>query len=261
MHRTSSSGAGGRTRGRRPRMTEGQPESAGMMRWLLTYADMITLLLIFFVILYALSRVNQHKYEALVQAMRAALSGKSVSAIHKPPAHAAPYPATTRSPVASPALFERFRRLVAKDHLQAFVAVYRVPLGVEVVFLNGILFPSARAELTPAAILPLEAVDGALRAIPNQIVVQGYANSLPIHTPAYHSNWDLSSMRASRVADFWMARGVAATRMLVEGFGQWYPVASNSTPTGLRANRSVSVLILNRDVNLRDVVLGTPNGR
>lgn len=241
-------------------MTEGRPESAGMMRWLLTYADMITLLLIFFVILYALSRVNQHRYEVLIQAMRTALNGESVSAIHKPPVHAAPYPATTRSPAASPALLERFRRLVAKDHLEASVAVYRVPLGVEVVFLNGILFPSARAALTPAALSPLRAVDGVLRAIPNQIVVQGYANSLPIHTPVYRSNWDLSSMRASRVADFWMARGVGPTRMLVEGFGQWYPVASDSTPAGLRANRSVSVLVLNRSVNLRDMVLGTPTG-
>ena len=243
---------------------EHKMESAGGMRWLLTYSDMITLLLAFFIILYALSNIQKNKYEALVQALRAAFNGHQITVtkvhLHK----RAPYPLHNQAhkntgTTEADKLYNELENVLKQDGLANEVTVAKLPYGVNMIFLNGILFQEGHASLDAQALKPLTDIGRVLHAIPNAIVIQGYADDLPINTPVYHSNWDLSAMRAARVADYWMNQGIDPKRMMLEGFGQWSPFASNATEAGRAQNRAVSVVVLNKNFILRNTTVGSPS--
>ena len=251
----------------------GGHEGAGMMRWLLTYADMITLLLVFFIVLYALSKINEAKYKSLMDALRATLTGRSVSSVGKlhtqekfNPPNPQPSPDNNSGKPPSPSpksqeskLIQRLRAAVAKDHLQAQVTVAAVAQGVIVEITSGVLFPSGEAVIQPSAVRILTDVGQVLATVPNQVVVQGFTDSVPIDTSVYHSNWDLSAVRAARVVDFWAHEGLAPTRFLVEGFGQYSPFASNATAVGRAQNRRVDIVVLKNPV-VPDTTLVVGNG-
>lgn len=241
-----------------PDDTESRLESAGGQRWLLTYSDMITLLLAFFIILFALSTIQQQRYQALVQALRAAFNGHQVMITRVQTHQRLPYPLHDTSPQED-RIYHALERVIAQDHLAGSVELAKLPYGVNLVFLNGILFAEGHATLDAAAQQPLHDIGQIIAGIPNAIVVQGYTDALPIATPTYHSNWDLSAMRAARVADAWMAQGVDPHRIMLEGFGQWSPFASNATAAGRAQNRAVSVVILNTSLRLSHITVGAPH--
>ena len=238
-----------------------------MMRWLLTYADMITLLLVFFIVLYALSKINEAKYKSLMQALRATLTGRSVSTVgsHQtlakyPPPNPQPSPneqsntaknsaATKATPSPSQdRLIAKLRAAITKDHLQSQITVAQVAQGVIVEISTGVLFPSGHATIEPSAVKVLYDVGHVLSTVPNQVVVQGFTDNVPIDTPTYRSNWDLSAVRAARVVDFWTQEGLTPTRFLVEGFGQYSPFATNRTAIGRAENRRVDIVVLKNPV-------------
>jgi chemotaxis protein MotB len=238
----------------------GGHDGAGMMRWLLTYADMITLLLVFFIVLYALSKINEARYKSLMQALRAALTGRSVSSVGRThslakynPPNVRPSPNNNAFPPRPPAaaqdnLVAALRRAVARDHLQGQISVAIVPQGVLVEIHSGVLFPSAQATIQPTAARILTDVGKVLAAVPNQVVVQGFTDDKPIHNAQFYSNWDLSAARAARVVDYWTGEGLNPTRFLVEGFGQYSPTATNATAAGRAQNRRVDIVVLKNPV-------------
>lgn len=231
-----------------------------MMRWLLTYADMITLLLVFFIVLYALSVVNQDRYKSLMEALRAALTGQQVSTVGKTHQTHAKFPPP--SPIASTNqdfLLKKLQAVIRKDHLTARIQVYPVPQGVMVMILSGVLFNPGEARIQPSAVKVMGDLGRVLGAVPNPVVVQGFTDSTPIDTSEYHSNWDLSAMRAARVVDYWTGEGLSPTRFMLEGFGQYAPVATNATAAGRAKNRRVDVLVLKQgEFNAKStLVVGT----
>jgi chemotaxis protein MotB len=248
---------------RRKEVEEHHSEGAGGMRWLLTYADMITLLLAFFIILYALSSVQKNRYEALVQALRSAFNGHQVTVTKVHKHKRAPYPlhnqAANHTGSPSTRLYRELKAVIARDHVQNEVKLALLPYGIDLVFLNGILFQEGHASLDAQAQKPLHDIGQVISGVPNDLIIQGFTDSLPINTPEYHSNWDLSGMRAARVADYWMTHGISPHRMMLEGFGQWSPFATNNTVAGRAQNRAVSVVILNHPLSLRNTAVGSPS--
>lgn len=229
----------------------GGHDGAGMMRWLLTYADMITLLLVFFIVLYALSKINEQRYKSLMQALRAALTGRSVSSVghtHSLAKYNPPNPQPSPDNNSEFRLLAALRQAVARDHLQGQISVAIVPQGVMVEIKSGVLFATGQATIEPRAARVLTDVGRVLSAVPNQVVVQGFTDDRPIDTAEFRSNWDLSAVRAARVVDFWVAQGLRPQRFLVEGFGQYSPTATNATPAGRALNRRVDVVVLKKPV-------------
>ncbi len=242
-----------------------------MMRWLLTYADLVTLLLVFFIIMFAMSTVKTTRYEALVKALHASFHGKNITMRLVKVPQKAPYPYHQPSVANFPLppavnkqalqqedqLYEELKADVDKNHLQNMIQLSKVKYGVNVFFLNGVLFASASAHVSGPAGTILGDLATVLKSVPNTIVVQGYADNQPIHTAEYHSNWDLSVMRAARVADYWMGKGVNPNRMMLEGYGQWYPLSSNATRAGMAQNRTVRAVVLNINTDIENLTLGT----
>lgn len=226
----------------RRRRDIGSHEAAGMNRWLLTYADMITLLLAFFIVLYAISQVDKYKYDTLVRTLRQVLTGQK------------PVPTNSSSPLSIPAATQEQQKLIllAKEITAAVkasgasqdVSVTIATAGVRVSFVNGVLFDVGHASIRPEAFTVLNRIALILGSVPNDVIVEGYTDNLPIDTSKYRSNWELAAIRSTTILEYLVGRGLGPTRFAAEAFGQYRPIASNNTAAGRQMNRRVDLLVL-----------------
>ncbi|UXY14992.1 flagellar motor protein MotD [Chitiniphilus purpureus] len=234
-------------------------------RWLVSYADFITLLFAFFVVMYAISSVNEGKYrvlsDSLVNAFRNNPSAEMVTVRYE---QAAGKPRQvvalqSSSQPASPALQEETRRMrgMAGDLRAALgplinqgkVRVTQSRRGIAVEISDSVLFNTAQAELQPDSVAALTAVAQLLRANDNLIQIEGHTDNQPIRSQQYPSNWELSAARAASVVRLFAEEGVAPQRMVALGYGEYRPVESNDRDSGRARNRRVTLNILadNRD--------------
>ncbi|HNQ04993.1 MAG TPA: flagellar motor protein MotD [Thiobacillaceae bacterium] len=234
-------------------------------RWLVSYADFITLLFAFFVVMYAISSINEGKYRVL--------SNSLVSAFQQPPTSQkmiemrARYPeimegsgrpigkSMTQPPSETPehkAAAAKMRK-VARNVLEVMqpliksgqVRVTQSPRGVTVEINASTLFNSGDAVLQPKSVKTLAAVARVLSATDNPIQVEGHTDNVPINSAIYPSNWELSSARAGSVVRLFTEMGVPAGRMVAIGYADNRPLDVNTTAEGRTRNRRVNVLILN----------------
>ena len=256
--------------GRRHKHEEHQNHEA----WAIPYGDLITLLLAFFVVMYAVSSLNEGKYRVLSDALAAAFRGpprspEPVQLDTKPSGRGGrqQYPG---SPVRSPfhtrdsgagtkpaepigseggdLELQRIAReveaalseLVAKN----MVVVRQHRQWLEIEIRTDILFASGSAQVAGDARPVLERVAAILAGLPNPIRVEGHTDDVPIRTVAYPSNWELSAARAASVVHLFMTRGVEPARMEISGFGEYRPKAPNDTPAGRDQNRRVIIIVL-----------------
>ena len=215
-------------------------------RWLVSYADFITLLFAFFVVLYAMSSVQEQKVRQLSRSIDHAL-GKRTSQLPERAAPGVALPAESslqrehrQMSAMARALDERLSTLVR----QGSVRVTRSIRGISIEINAAILFAPAEARLNPASIAALESVADVLRAHSNAIEVEGHTDNQAINTAAYPSNWELSAARASRVVRLLLASGIDETRLLAIGHAANRPVASNDTTEGRLRNRRVEIQVL-----------------
>jgi len=231
-----------------------QEDTENHERWLISYADFMTLLFAFFVVMYAISVVNVGKYKVLSDALGDAFGGRG----------AATTPNTNvEAPFALPNIIARKRAEAMRrerDRLTALardltatlgplvkegkVRITQNSRGVSVEINASVLFAPGDATLTPASREALSAVAILLKNDPHAVQVEGHTDDVPIANPLFPSNWELSSVRASSVVRLFIDSGVAATRLTAVGHGANLPVASNDTPEGRARNRRVAVTII-----------------
>jgi chemotaxis protein MotB len=230
-------------------------------RWLVSYADFITLLFAFFVVMYAISSLNEGKYRVLSNALGSAFGKTQVIAMPIIERKVVPVPAVIVKQTAEQRqnreILSRERDTLtgmARDILKALaplvkqgkVRVTQSSRGISVEINASVLFAPGDAKLTPESGEALNAVAQILKNDPHAIQVEGHTDSIPISTTAFPSNWELSSARASSVVRLFVANGIAESRLTAIGHGANFPVASNDTPEGRQRNRRVEVLILAR---------------
>lgn len=211
-------------------------------RWMISYSDFITLLFAFFVVMYATSSVNEGKYKTFGYSLSNAF-------LNKP----AP-PRSLEPPESKSILQQRQKKMqgIAQDIYTVMsplvrmgkVRVMQSNLGVTVEINASLLFKSGQASLEPDSVKALQAVAGVLKDDNHAIRVMGYTDNTPIDTPFFPSNWELSSARASSVVRLFAENGIDPSRMVVEGYAENQPVASNGTTEGRARNRRVTILVL-----------------
>jgi chemotaxis protein MotB len=227
-------------------------------RWLVSYADFITLLFAFFVVMYSVSQLNEGKYrvlsDSLLQAFKPSPPPKPSIAPDDPRSMLPISPITRlalkRDEAQRRARAERMRA-IAQQVMQALaplvqsgqVRVTQSQRGVAVEINASLLFKSAQAALEPESQKALTAVAQVLGASDNAIEVEGHTDRDPISTPQFPSNWELSGARASSVVRLFIDNGVAAPRLVAIGYADTRPVDSNDTLDGRSRNRRVTVLI------------------
>jgi chemotaxis protein MotB len=265
-----------------PRRIRHPEEPESHERWLVSYADFITLLFAFFVTMYALSSVNEGKYrvlsDSLVQAFRnvpANASGTKIAPRMSVPRISAPMvPLAGSLQKASNVPKEQRRVLRAKmRNMAQAIAEALAPLvregqvrvtetsrGVTVEINASVLFDSGDAQLDPRAVAALQAVAQILAPTEFPIVVEGHTDNTPISTAQFPSNWELSVVRAARVVRLFIDAGVAPQRVTASGYGDQRPVADNDSPEGRARNRRVSVLIDSPNDDIPEEIPIAPDG-
>src|SRR3954471_20833516 len=242
-------------------------------RWLLTYADMITLLMALFMVMFSIANVNKSKLESLSQSLQEAFSGKILpggksiqenGAKEKPqtPSPTPPIPAIT--PLVSEASrqesqaqvrkeeddFQRIKRDVdqyAKSHgLSSKIQSTITQRGLVIRLLTDkVLFDSGQAVLKPQSGPLLTQVAHVLRLAPgHDVMVEGHTDNVPIRGSVYPTNWELSTARASRVVRFMIGGGVAQSRLSASGYAALPPISTNATAAGRSRNRRVEIVLL-----------------
>ncbi|HVS67346.1 MAG TPA: flagellar motor protein MotB [Mycobacteriales bacterium] len=221
----------------------GDAEHDNSERWLLTYADMITLLLALFIVLYSISVVNKSKFEAFTASLH-----KSKAVGQPEIARPAPHPTTTPMPpdtVLHKDLWELKRQLHAalvRAHLTGAATLRINDQGLEVQLTDGVLFNTGKAMLLPAGIKVLQAIGPVIAAHANPVEVQGYTDNVVIKTAQFPTNWELSTARATSVLRYLLdAFHLAPSRMSATGYGQTHPLVPNTSAANRARNRRVVV--------------------
>lgn len=268
---------------------------------MVSYADFITLLFAFFVVMYSISSVNEGKYRVLSSSMvsafrqpKSSLEPVQIGQLVRSPlmmpdqvmdvsANPAPIitpmlpqnqdsPADDSDPSAmefSPEdiIMQKAFNAAEKEvdemagHVEEqldslideeIVNIKRNKFWLEVEIKSSLLFPSGGSDLVPASIPVLQKLSKIFRELPNRIHVEGFTDNQPINTVIFPSNWELSTARAAAVVRLFESNGIAASRMAAIGYGEFRPIAENTTETGRAKNRRVVIVVVASMANRQD---------
>lgn len=230
-------------------------------RWLVSYADFITLLFGFFVVMYSVSQVNESKYRVLSDTLLSAFNmqaEKSFDPLHIAEQGSENNRVVSQEPTATgempgngafeksvdlPHLREEFAQEFSDLIDDELVQVRSNEFWLQIELQDSILFDSGRAQPSPQAQTIFEDVASLLKGFTNPVQVEGFTDNIPISTAAFPSNWELSSARASAIVKLLVAGGVDPGRLSAVGYGEHRPIADNSTEAGRRQNRRVALMI------------------
>lgn len=243
-------------------------------RWLVSYADFITLLFAFFVVMYAISSINEGKYrvlsDSLVHAFKEVPSTENLISLGEgqpglldgsgePIGQAAPRrpKEATQQPVTErmKSIARDVKSAMASLERQGQVRVIQTPRGITVEISASTLFASGDATLQPQSAQALAAVAKVMAEIDNPIQVEGHTDNVPISVPSFPSNWELSSARAGSVVRLLVEQGVPPGRLVAIGYADNKPIDTNATAEGRSRNRRVNVMILNKVDGAQELAL------
>lgn len=236
-------------------------------RWLVSYADFITLLFAFFVVLFATAKADQKKQVAMADAIDAAFKSLGIfpDAARKPAKNPAA-PTGTEQPIVpmnivmgedvlSPARVKDDLEGLRRDLVQRLsnqVAQHTVSIqmgrdGLVISLREAGFFDSGSSTPRPETLPALRQIAASLARTPYDLRVEGHTDNIPIHTENFDSNWELSSARATRIARLFLdLRAIPADRLSAAGYAEFHPIATNATPEGRATNRRVDVVVLPR---------------
>ncbi len=201
-------------------------ETAGRDRWMISYLDVLTILLIFFVAVAAKTMETSKAVEAK------AVTPKSVEIVPPQPALSNPPPNPLRQEIQ-----QKLAQYGLEWHAEARGLVISLP--------QAVLFPPGKAQVNAAALPMVGQIADVLQGIPNRINLAGHADPVPIHNRRFKNNWELAAARSLTLLNLLTTRyGIAETRFSVASYGSNDPRSSNDTPDGRANNRRVEILIL-----------------
>ncbi|TAN44860.1 MAG: chemotaxis protein MotB [Nitrospirae bacterium] len=195
-------------------------------RWLVSYADFITLLFTFFAALYALSSLDKAKADKISGSLRQAFKViEEPIMIHEEK---------------TKALIDDIRDKIKDAN---GISAKTEPRGVVVTFADGVLFDSGSAEIKKEATALLDKLPAALNSAPGKILIEGHTDNVPLSGGKYASNWELSTARASSILNFFITKGLDPNRFSIAGYAEYRPVAINNTDENRAKNRRVELII------------------
>lgn len=242
-------------------------------RWLITYADVLTLMFVLFMVLFSISVVNTSKFEVLKESLQDAfnsgLTSGGASVLTTSPGTPSPVVDTPTSQIApevpsvggisiadaSPgqiletaqlqsageAIAEKLEKAGLSDTVTLEVNERGLAVRLET---DGVLFSPGQAVLQAEGTRLLAPIAASLRGLPNPIRVEGHTDDMPIATSRFASNWDLSAIRSSAVVRTLIGSGIPESRLQVAGYGDTRPVADNGTADGRARNRRVEIYVM-----------------
>ncbi|HUI55983.1 MAG TPA: flagellar motor protein MotB [Bryobacteraceae bacterium] len=242
-------------------------------RWLVSYADFITLLFAFFVVMFASSQTDKAKARMVGDAVKEALEKGGVRAVvhevlggtidEKGKGNAmlrgpgGTEPKDIHLPPPTPTVGELLPSLnYLSKALEAEIKDGKIelqlePRGLVLHMRQAAFFPSGDDSIDPKTYAAIDKIGETIRNLPNAVRLEGHTDSVPIHTARFHSNWELSAARSISMLDLLASRcSIARERMAIAGYADTMPVASNDTDEGRARNRRVDIVVLNQQVGV-----------
>lgn len=239
-------------------------------RWLVSYADFITLLMVLFVILYSMGQVDVEKYRRLADSMRTAFTVGGPSQVVDSQINQAGgtnedgsakpivVPGIPEGPTQSEEVAGQLTNMLASQNLGSAVSVQTNIEGVLISLSERLIFEEGQAD-PPAEALPvLDTIVEMLRPISNKVRLVGHTNNTPSSNPIFPTNWELSLGRALSVARYMMNAGIAPDRFIIAGEGEYAPLFPNDTKQHKELNARVEIIIV-YPVENNIINPGTPN--
>lgn len=252
---------------------------------MLTYADMITLLLALFILLYSISTVDAEKWKDISTRFGEYFNPAELtigdgsggngegegegtgdgtgdepgetpgeytglSGTKSTPPPFIYFPALPGEGIDLDELQMKISDLIEKNDLNGFASVHTEDRGVVVSLVEGMLFPSGSAKINDEAYVILYQLIDIINSVRNYIRIEGSTDDIPIHSARYTDNWDLAADRAANVARVMMAEGVDPKRISVISYAEYRPVAPNDSEENRQLNRRVDVVFLNSELDV-----------
>jgi chemotaxis protein MotB len=232
-------------------------------RWLVSYADFITLLFAFFTTMYAISTVDARKLGSMVASMQSAFASQGAAPrgsggmpqrllLPSPPQRGQAHGGAEQAGLGVKDVETRLRGTLASQVASGLVDLQVDPRGLVVSIREAGNFQSGRADLSPEARTVLAELAGALLEVGNSARVEGHTDDVPIHNERFASNWELSTARATAVVAYLLERGVPPERLSAAGYGEFHPRGPNDTDGHRALNRRVDVIVLNPVTQARE---------
>lgn len=260
-----------------PRKRTEEPEKENSERWLLTYSDLITLLMIFFVVMYSMSQVDANKFKAVAQSLNSALGGATPAKMEISTSPTGPSFLESSNAPSKPsqtkdaseqnqnagagnvdtenmtieAIKQKLDKFAADNGIQTKLISSIEERGLVISIQDTLLFESGSSDITPKAKEILDKIINVLAAAPNYVKVEGHTDNLPINTARFPSNWELSVLRATNVVHIMQGR-IATDRLSATGYGEYRPIAKNDSEAGRNLNRRVDLVILRSRYDLTE---------
>ncbi|MEQ1875042.1 MAG: OmpA family protein [Bdellovibrionia bacterium] len=228
-------------------------------RWLVSYADFITLLFAFFTVLYATSQKDISKAKEFEESVRRAFSSfvdfGGVQGDHvafdinnkliPPPIDL--FPPDGAGPTEVQDAIERLleKAVTEEERKEMIASIRHDAVGVHVSLAAGALFPSGSDELLAEGFHALSKVANILRVSNRKLVIEGHTDNIPIKGARFRSNWDLAAARATKIVRYLIAKeGIPANRLVAVSYADQKPIAANDTEEGRAKNRRIDVLVV-----------------
>lgn len=198
-------------------------------RWVVSYADFVTMLLALFLVLYAVVRIDNQKLTELQNKMQKTFIGNQVNNV-------------TKSQV------DNVEKMLKENLGQSkSVKIIKSDKGLIIRVSNKILFDEGSALIKPDAEKTLNEIVTVLTKIDNPVIIEGHTDSTPIKNAKYPSNWELSTARATNIISYLTKNGIISPKRLrAVGYGEYMPIADNSTISGRMLNRRVDIIVLEK---------------
>lgn len=218
-------------------------------RWIVSYADMVTLLWALFVVLYALSDSNPRKLLVVSESIdRAFETGVLAGSSGSSPIFSSGGGVMPSVGAIKATDFEEIASEIADfgtgngyaNKIQVRVDSESITLSLS----GDVLFSTGQAEFLPGSQAILDEVASILLTMPNRVRVEGHTDNVPVNNPLFDDNWDLSAKRANNVLNYLVSKGVSQDRLYAASFGETRPIGDNTTPEGRGLNRRADVVII-----------------
>lgn len=229
-----------------------EEQSGGAPEWMVTFSDAMTLLMVFFILLFSMSTIDEKKEQKLTSAFNDIFNGGGSNPISDEGIGDDIFMNSEDGENGfedqiNETLLDTLKEVIHNKGLQDFISVERVERGVSVILVDSLLFQSGSDDLKLESKEVLLDIATVLNEIDNQIIIEGHTDNLPINTYKFASNWELSASRAVVVTRFLVEHaGIKPTRISAQGYGEFRPIVINDTAENKAKNRRVNILILNK---------------
>jgi chemotaxis protein MotB len=226
-----------------------EEDKENLERWLLTYADLITLLLAFFVMLYVFSKQDARKYDAMTMQLKAIFSGGA--GIVKEGGRTGSQTVESFAPGRSneeirKQLDEQIKSLAGPDGAQNNISVITDERGIVIRIMDKAFYDPGKADLKEKAKETLDKIVPVIKTLPNDIRIEGHTDNVPINTAEFKSNWELSVRRATEVVRYLIENGgIKPERISAAGYAEYRPMAPNDSDANRSLNRRIEIIVVN----------------